>query len=75
MTYVTSDIHGEHKKYIKMLELIDFCDEDTLYILGDVVDRGAEPMEILLDNIVISSPKNSYAIEYAIMNGIDFIVT
>lgn len=49
MTYVMSDIHGEYEKYIAMLEKIDFCDEDTLYILGDIVDRGAEPIEILLD--------------------------
>ena len=37
MTYVMSDIHGEYDKYRKMLEQIDFCDEDTLYVLGDVV--------------------------------------
>ena len=49
MTYVMSDIHGEYDKYIQMLDLIEFSDEDTLYILGDVVDRGAEPMKILYD--------------------------
>lgn len=49
MTYVMSDIHGEYEKYYKMLELIGFNDEDSLYILGDVVDRGEKPMEVLLD--------------------------
>lgn len=49
MTYVISDIHGCYDKYIQILELIDFKDSDTLFILGDVIDRGAEPIKILLD--------------------------
>ena len=47
-TYVTSDIHGEYDKFIKLLDKINFSDTDTLYILGDVVDRGPEPVKILL---------------------------
>lgn len=49
MTYVMSDIHGEYEKYLAMLEKIGFGDDDTLYILGDVVDRGERPIEILTD--------------------------
>ena len=30
-----------------MLELINFTDDDTLYILGDILDRGPEPIKIL----------------------------
>ena len=40
--YVVSDIHGEDDRFHKMLKLIRFSKQDTLYILGDVVDRGAE---------------------------------
>lgn len=47
-TYVTSDIHGEYDKFIRLLDKINFSNEDTLYILGDVVDRGPEPVRILL---------------------------
>lgn len=47
MTYVMSDIHGEYGKFISMLEVINFTDNDELFILGDIVDRGAEPVEIL----------------------------
>ena len=47
MIYVMSDIHGCYEEYLKLLELINFSDEDTLYILGDVCDRGKEPMKIL----------------------------
>ena len=49
MTYVMSDMHGEYDKYIAMLEKIHFSDSDKMYILGDVVDRGNKPVEILLD--------------------------
>ena len=49
MTYVIADIHGEYEKYKKILEMIHFSDDDTLYVLGDVVDRGPEPMRILQD--------------------------
>lgn len=47
MRYVISDIHGCYDEYIKMLELIKFSDEDELYILGDIFDRGDKPLEIL----------------------------
>lgn len=49
MIYVISDIHGEYEKYIAMLDKIHFSDDDTLYVLGDVVDRGKRPVDILLD--------------------------
>ncbi len=49
MTYVMSDLHGQYEKYRKMLEKIAFSDEDELYILGDVVDRGSQSAELLLD--------------------------
>lgn len=49
MTYVMSDIHGEYEKYLKMLDLIGFRDEDELYVLGDVIDRGPEPVQMLKD--------------------------
>lgn len=49
MTYVMSDIHGEYTKYITMLETIEFRENDILYVLGDVVDRGPEPIRILRD--------------------------
>lgn len=44
-----SDIHGEYKKYCDMLEKINFSDSDILYILGDVLDRGPEPIKVLKD--------------------------
>lgn len=49
--YVMSDIHGCYKEFIEMLDLIKFSDNDELYILGDIFDRGPEPLK-LLDYIV-----------------------
>lgn len=49
MIYVISDIHGEYEKYRAMLEKIRFSPEDTLYVLGDVIDRGAAPVKVLWD--------------------------
>ncbi len=45
--YVISDLHGEYDMFMKMLELISFSDEDELYILGDILDRGANPIKII----------------------------
>lgn len=49
MTYVISDIHGRYDKYSAMLEKINLGDNDTLYILGDAIDRGKNGIKILLD--------------------------
>lgn len=49
MIYAMSDLHGCYEKYITMLEKIGFSEKDTLYVLGDVVDRGDGGMKILQD--------------------------
>ena len=46
-TYVMSDIHGEMDRFDAMLNKISFTEQDTLYILGDVVDRGADGIALL----------------------------
>lgn len=48
-TYVMSDLHGRYDRYKQMLELISFSETDTLYILGDCIDRGVAGVSILLD--------------------------
>ncbi len=49
MRYVISDIHGCYREYRMLLDKIQFTEADTLYVLGDVVDRGPEPMKVLKD--------------------------
>ncbi|MBO4346772.1 MAG: fructose-bisphosphatase class III [Lachnospiraceae bacterium] len=46
-TYVISDIHGQYDTFMRMLKQIKFCEEDTLYILGDAIDRGPDGIKIL----------------------------
>jgi len=48
-TYVMADIHGEYDKYIQMLQNIGFCNDDSLYIIGDVIDRGPDSIKLLKD--------------------------
>lgn len=45
--YVISDIHGEFDLFIKMLKKINFSRNDRLIILGDVLDRGSQPIKII----------------------------
>ena len=46
-TYVVSDIHGQFDAFEKMLKKIKFKDDDIMYIIGDVIDRGPEPIKII----------------------------
>lgn len=47
--YVCSDIHGRWDKYERIFKETDITEDDTLYVLGDVIDRGPHGMKILLD--------------------------
>ena len=43
MIYVISDLHGyPHQKFLDLLEKAGFCDEDYLFVLGDVIDRNGD---------------------------------
>lgn len=48
MIYVMADLHGCYDKFIQMLDKISFSPSDKLYIVGDVIDRGNKPIDILL---------------------------
>ena len=45
--YVMSDIHGCYDAFLSMLNLIKFSDNDALCILGDILDRGEKPLDIV----------------------------
>lgn len=48
MIYVMSDLHGYSLNKIKSaFEKVNFSDEDRCFILGDVIDRGDEGIDIL----------------------------
>lgn len=49
MIYACSDIHGHYDQYVAMLSQLSLRPDDTLYILGDVIDRGPDGVKILQD--------------------------
>ena len=64
-TYVMSDIHGCYDKYMEMLDKIGFSEDDTLYVLGDILDRGPHPVKIIQDlmkrpNVVCLAGNHEY---------------
>lgn len=49
MHYVCSDIHGQYGLFKDLLQKLELQDSDTLYILGDAIDRGPDSVGLLLD--------------------------
>ena len=49
MIYCMSDLHGRYGAYAAMLKRISLRPEDTLCVLGDVIDRGPDGIKILRD--------------------------
>lgn len=49
MIYVSSDLHGcNPTDFLCLLGQAGFCDDDFLFVLGDVIDRGDWGAELLL---------------------------
>lgn len=47
MKYVIADIHGCYEEFMELLEKISFSEQDELFVLGDVLDRGTEPIKTM----------------------------
>ena len=45
--YVTSDAHGHVKALDRALELASPGDSDRVYVLGDMIDRGPDPLGVV----------------------------
>lgn len=72
--YVMSDIHGCYNEFVQMLELIKFNKDDELYVLGDIFDRGPEPLKILdyiagHENIILIKGNHEKIFEEAFETG------
>lgn len=46
-TYFVSDIHGEYELFLKLLDQINFNDDDTLFVLGDFLDKGKDSIKLV----------------------------
>lgn len=47
MIYVISDIHGNMRRFNSVMQQINLQPDDTLYVLGDVIDRHPDGIRIL----------------------------
>ncbi len=47
MKYVISDIHGEYDLFIKLLDKINFSNQDIMYICGDMIEKGNQSLKLL----------------------------
>ncbi len=47
MIYAISDIHGCADYFEKMISAIGFGEDDELYVLGDIIDRGEYPLKMI----------------------------
>lgn len=45
--FAISDIHGCLRSFRALLEEINFSKEDTLYLLGDYIDRGPDSKGVI----------------------------
>lgn len=57
MIYVMSDIHGNLRRFNSIMEQIRLQPEDTLYILGDIIDRHPHGIRILRQIKAMSNAK------------------
>ena len=47
MTYFISDIHGEYDLFMRLLDIVRVTDEDKLFLLGDMIDKGVDSIRVL----------------------------
>lgn len=52
-----SDIHGDIKLFKKALEEVDFTDQDELFVLGDMIEKGDFKDNLLMLNEIITMNK------------------
>ena len=57
MIYVMSDIHGNLRRFNSIMKQIRLQPEDTLYILGDIIDRHPHGIRILRQIKAMSNAK------------------
>ena len=57
MIYVLSDIHGNERRFRSILKQIRLKPEDTLYVLGDVIDRYPAGIRILRQIMAMPNAK------------------
>lgn len=65
-----------YDKYIKLLGVIDLKDDDTVFVLGDIVDCGQDSLKVIID--IIKRPNDIYLIgnhDYMAMLNFKFLLS
>lgn len=57
MIYILSDIHGNLLRFQSILDQIQLQDSDSLYVLGDVIDRHPDGIHILQQIMAMPNAK------------------
>lgn len=57
MNYVMSDIHGNSERFGNVIQKINLQPDDTLYILGDIIDRYPDGIRLLRKIMKMSNAK------------------
>lgn len=67
MKYVVSDIHGNHDLLVELLRKIKFSKNDTLFVIGDIIDKGKDVPKIfelfferIKNNVVLLAGNHEY---------------
>lgn len=47
MIYIMSDLHGEYELFVALMRKIKFKTNDTLYVCGDVLDKGDRSVKLM----------------------------
>lgn len=69
-----ADIHGNSKRFLSVMNQINLQPEDTLYVLGDIIDRYPDGIRILRMLMDMSNTKMLLGNhEYMMLNAIDRI--
>ena len=72
MTYVMADLHGNVQRFRNVMEKIDLKADDTLYVLGDVIDRYPDGVAILQTLMELPQAKMLLGNhEYMMLNALD----
>ena len=71
--FAISDIHGCRATFEKMLtEVIDFQKEDTLYLLGDYIDRGPDSKGVF--DVIMNLQEKGYQVHCLMGNHEDMLL-
>lgn len=65
MNYCISDIHGHYDMFCRLLDKIKFGVRDTLYVLGDIIDKGTKSVRLAkflfsMPNIICIAGNHEY---------------